>query len=93
MQFPDWVDDPKLTENERASNRLRFMIANAGTKLTGRGTLRAVAKLANLDHSTLAYAIKRGRCSAEVALKLEEAAGRNHLRHEDLRNPLAIEAH
>lgn len=92
MQFPDWVDDPKLTDNERASNRLRYMIAYAGTKLTGRGTLRAVAKLAKLDHSTLAYAIKRGQCSAAVALQLEEAAGRDLLRHEFLRRPLEIEA-
>jgi hypothetical protein len=90
MKFPEWIDDPKFTDGERASNRLRYLIANVGAELTGRGTLRAVAKLAGVDHSTLAYSIKRGSCTAQVALQIEEAIGRQHIRHEHLRRPLEI---
>lgn len=89
MRFPEWVDSPE-DERKRASNRLRYIMLSLATEMTGRGSLRAFAKLVGIDHSTLAYSIRRGSCTAAVAIKIEEALGRERIQNEYLRKPMEI---
>jgi hypothetical protein len=89
MQFPEWVDSKK-DDTERAAARLSYMMTTIATQRTGRGTLRAFAKLVDIDHSTLAYSLKRGSCTPAVALRIEDKLGRETACNEHFRNPLEI---
>lgn len=90
MRFPDWVDDPAQTDEQRASARLSYMMVTIATERTGRGTLRSFAKLVEIDHSTLSYSLKRGSCSPAVATQIEDRLGREVAPNENFRKPLEI---
>lgn len=92
MKFPDWAEDPNLSDKERASARLKYLMLSIATEKTGKGSLRAFARLTGIDHSTLAYSIKRGSCTPGVATRIEDVLGRDCIRNEHLRNPLEIES-
>lgn len=89
MQFPDWVEQ-KQTALEKAEARLRFMMTNIAIQQTGKGTLRAFAELVGIDHSTLAYSLKRGYCTSAVATRIEDKLGREIAPNEHFRKPLEI---
>lgn len=89
MRFPEWVD-ACTDDTERARNRLQYIVARAAIEVTGKNSVRALARKAGIDHSVISYSIRRGQFSAEAAVKLEDFAGRNLLPHEWLRNPLQI---
>jgi hypothetical protein len=89
MRFPNWVDDYE-DDATRACARLRFLMTNIAHDLTGRGTLRQFAKLVDIDHSTLAYSVRRGECSEASAMKIEEKLGRKVAPNEYFRKPLEI---
>lgn len=90
MQFPQWVDEQQ-NDQAKATARLRYMMATIAAKRTGRGTLRQFAKLVGIDHSTLAYSVKRGSCTPAVATKIEDTLGREVAPNENFRKPLEIE--
>lgn len=89
MKFPRWVDSCS-DDVQRARNRLQYIIARAAIEVTGKHSVRALARGAGIDHSVISYSIRRGLFSAESAVKLEDYAGRNLLPNEWLRNPLDI---
>lgn len=90
MQFPDNVDSPRSSKTRRAKDRLQYLMKRASMKLTGEGSVRALARSIGMDHSTLLYHLKNGRCSPGVALRIEETCGRDHTPNEWLRNPLDV---
>lgn len=92
MKFPEWVDDPHQSNTERAGARLRYILKTASLHLTGDGTMRSIARMADVDHSTMAAAVKRGWFSIPMANKIQEAVGRDHLKCEHLTHPLEIES-
>ena len=74
MDFPSWVDAP--TEKKlRAANRLRFLIYNAAHQISDKPSIRMICEKANIDHSTLACALRVGRISKSLAHKLNKGAG------------------
>lgn len=89
MRFPRWVDSCS-DDTQRARNRLQYIIARAAIEVTGKNSVRALARHAGIDHSVISYSVRRGQFSAEAAVKLEDFAGRNLLPNEWLRNPLSI---
>lgn len=89
MRFPYWVD-ACADDAQRARNRLQYIIARAAIEVTGKNSVRALARNAGIDHSVISYSIRRGLFSAEAAVKLEDFAGRQILPNEWLRNPLSI---
>lgn len=77
MQFPAWMDDAQLTPEQRRVKRLNYMVLRLALELSGNGTVRAFARLVDIDHSTLGYALRRGRCSEELAQRIEEKLGKD----------------
>lgn len=71
MKFPSWVDAPKSKEG-KASNRLRYTLNMLAAHHTPRASVRSLAQFAGINPSTLSICVKRGSCSAEVAVKLDE---------------------
>lgn len=92
MIFPEWVEGPRMTDHQRATARLKFIINYLAAKHTKRASVRGLAELVELNHCTLSTYIRRGAFSRDAALKIEAKLGRRHIRHEDLTNPLDIKA-
>lgn len=95
MKFPDWVDDPQLDDQGWAQARLKFMLYRAAGPNCDRPSLKALARKCGVDHSTLAYGMRKGRLSDKVARKLCDGAGLDEqgvplLNFEDLKFPLRI---
>lgn len=95
MKFPEWVDDPQLDDQGRAQARLKYMIYRAATRNCGRPSLKALARKCDVDHSTLAYGLRKGRLSDAVARKLCDGVGNDEagmplLDFENLKFPLRI---
>lgn len=95
MNFPKWVDDPELDDQGRARARLKYLIYRAATRNCGRPSLKALARKCEVDHSTLAYGLRKGKLSDSVARKLCDGAGVDEhgaalLDFEDLKFPLRI---
>lgn len=89
MKFPHWVDQPR-SKDARASNRLKFIITTLAVHATGRQSMRALAEVVGLDHSTLSLNIRRGSFPEKSAALIEEKFGRKLVKREYLMSPLAI---
>jgi len=90
MQFPETVDDPSQPDEERARRRLKYLLDRASLRLTGRESVRSLAKALNMNHSSVIYALRQGKCAAHMAVTIEEMCGRTHTRNEWLRRPLDV---
>lgn len=92
MQFPKWVNSPGTTPQQRASNRLKYIMGRLAVEYSREGTLIAVTQAIGMSHTTCCNYIARGSFSANTALRLEDLFGRKVVANEWLRNPLAITA-
>lgn len=92
MQFPKWVSPPGATKQERASNRLKFLMGMLATQYSREGTLMAVVKAIGMSHTTCCNYIARGSFSANTALRIEALFGRKVVQNEWLRDPMSIPA-
>lgn len=90
MKFPEWIDDPKQTDQERASKRLRYLLRRVALDIDGEGQLMTICRAAQIDHSSLACAIKRGYLTQAMATMIEYAIGKSVIPHEWLMKPLEI---
>lgn len=90
MQFPETDRKPRLSQRERASQRIRYLFIRAALHVGQRGSVRGLARAIGMNHSTLHKAIDDGYCSPNVAIKIEELCSRKHTPHEWLRRPLDI---
>lgn len=75
MHFPQWVDDPRVDDHERAIRRLKYMIHNVAAKICQRPSIRAFSTHCGIDHSLLFYWINQGAISVWMAQRIETAAG------------------
>ena len=89
MKFPKAIDDIK-DEQQRASARLTYICRKMALEYGLNPTVRAFARLIDLDHSTIHIYIGRGYFSDRAAIKAEEVFGRTVLSNEWLRKPLEI---
>lgn len=90
MIFPDDIDNPNLSDEQRASNRLKYIISRTALEATGDGSVAKFASVVGMDPSTIFIYIKRGRFSSRAAITVEDAFGREVLPNEWLRRPLEV---
>jgi hypothetical protein len=70
MLIPAFVTARKRKKSERASAVLRYVLANLAAKYTGRQSMRALAEVVGVDHSTLSTYIRRGSLSVATATRI-----------------------
>jgi lambda repressor-like predicted transcriptional regulator len=87
--IPPFVDRNKK-KSERASARLRYMLAVLAAKHTGRQSMRALSEMVGLDHSTLSTYIRKGSFSERSANRIAEAIGTDEITADMLMNPLEV---
>ena len=66
MIFPAFIDNNK-TVKQRATARLRYVLATLAVRASGRHSMRGLAQFLELDHSTLSTYVRRGGCSKPTA--------------------------
>lgn len=95
MKIPHFVDARKRTKKERQSARLKYVLGVIAAKNTGRQSMRALADMVGLDHSTLSTYIRRGSFSVPAAEKviagLQQHKIAPEVTVEQLIDPLLIE--
>lgn len=67
MNFPEWADGPQLSDEDRASNRLKYVILLAALHATGNPTLRSFSSHVGIHHTTLSHHIRMGSFSYNAA--------------------------
>lgn len=87
--FPQWVDAP-TRKAERASNRLQYMLRKTAIELTGTHSMRGLAQLCGMNHSTISKYVKQGRFTEKAACVMEVKIGADKLTAAMLTNPLDI---
>jgi hypothetical protein len=92
IKFPPWVDSGRTAESDKASARLRYILAVAAVDATGKQSVRALARHANVDHSTVSISIRRGYFTEETAALLEACVKHPFMTVENLTKPLEIKA-
>lgn len=90
MIFPRWVHKPGTTKQEKASNRLRYLVLRLAIDLDKDATLMKVAEYVGFSHSYISLHITKGYFSASLATAFEDKFGRELCPNEWLRNPLLI---
>lgn len=94
MKFPQWADGPKLTKQQRAEGRLKFLIFTLAIEHTGRNSMRAFGEVVGLDHSTLSKYVKWGAFTEKAASQVQvrlNGKGTTPVTVEMLMNPLSID--
>lgn len=75
MHFPDWVDNPMLSDDDRARARLRYLVQQAAAKIDPKARITELTTRAQIDRTTLFYALRKGQIGQRLAEKLEAGAG------------------
>lgn len=89
MKFPNWVDDPNLPDEDRASNRLKYLILLAALHATGNPTLRSFGAHVGMHHTGLSRQIHMGSFSYNAARCIARACPQ-FLTAEGLVDPLSM---
>lgn len=90
MIFPKWVNKPGTTKQERASNRLRYLVLKLALELDRKNTLQVICDRTGYSHSVISLYINNGKFSPAAAIKFEDTFGRDVCPNEWLRDPLLI---
>lgn len=90
MHFPAWVTNPRLKKQEKASNRLKYLLARLALDYSKEGSITHVASCIGMSHTTFYNYIARGAFSDSMALRIEKLFGRENCPNEWLRDPLSI---
>lgn len=92
IMFPQWVNDLKKSDTDRARLRLRYILAVAAVEATGKQSVRALARHSKVDHSTISISIRRGYFTEDTALLLTEVIKHPFITVANLTKPLEIKA-
>lgn len=91
MLFPKWADAPRMSKAERASGRLQFLVQTLALEHTGRASLRSLATVVGLEHSTIGKSIAQGSFSEKSALQIVHRLKPRIVTPEMLMNPMSID--
>jgi hypothetical protein len=92
MLIPAFVEAGRKTKKAKASARLKFVLTNLAAQHTSRSSMRALANLVGLDHSTLSTYIRRGSFSKPAADRIEERIGAvSNITAAELIDPMIME--
>ena len=90
MDIPSWVEKGKRTDRQRASARLKYVMMTMASRHTPRHSIRGLAELVGMNHSTLSIYIRRGECSAAAAQRIVEKLNDSGLTTTMLTDPMSI---
>lgn len=94
MHIPKRVEKGLRTKAEKAVARLRYVMAILAARHTERNSLRNLAEMLGVDHSTISIYVRRGEFSQKAAerivQKLAEKTGDKTLTASMLTDPLSI---
>lgn len=90
ITIPQSVDSGQGDPAARSRARVAYMLRMASLAVGGKGSIRSLAKHCEIDPSTLSHAIKRGRISDSIAVRIESSVGRHVISHEMLRDPMGV---
>jgi hypothetical protein len=85
---PNWLDSVPAEEREAA--KVRILLSLAAVYASVEGTASALALLLGVHHNSILQAKKRGKVSGELAVKIEEALGRECFPREAFRPDLFV---
>lgn len=91
MFFPKWVEAPK-NKDQKASNRLRFLILTLALHHGSRPTLRSFGTDLGINHTLLWKYIDAGSFSRPLAALIIKTTGTKLITADDLVYPLEITA-
>jgi IS30 family transposase len=91
MTIPHRVDAKLRSKSAKSTARLRYIVAQLAATYTARNSVRALAELVGIDHSTISIYIKRGAFSDSATAKIMAALpDLNNISKEHLTNPMSI---
>lgn len=90
MNFPKWTNLRSMSQQEKASARLRYLINCLAAQYSAAASIQSIARAVGVSHSAIINYINAGKFSDTMALRFEDTFGRDVLPNEWLRAPLAI---
>lgn len=90
MHIPKWVEKGLRTKADKAVARLKYVTASLAARHTERNSVRGLAEMVGLDHSTISIYIRRGKFSQKAADLIVQKLGDKTLTATMLTDPLSI---
>ena len=90
MDIPNWVDKGKRSKTEKATARLKYIIMTLASRHSPRSSMRGLAELVGMNHSTLAIYVRRGACSELAARRIVEKLKDDTLTTTMLTDPMSV---
>lgn len=90
MKFPAWVNGQNKTKQQKASARLKYIMTMLAAKHAPSMSMRGLADIVGLDHSTLSFYIRKGSFSYKAASRIVDALPHGEITIDALMNPLDI---
>lgn len=84
MNYPAWVNDPALSEEEKRRNRIKFLIRHAALHHNETGSLPPLAVAIGYQDEAFYQAMRRGYVTPGMACSLEAVLGRAIITKEQL---------
>lgn len=90
MQIPDHILRGKRSKADKASAVLKYIILTLAVQHTSRASVRSLAKLLEMDHSTVSIYIRRGAFPEATAERIVSKLKHPQLKAEHLAKPLSM---
>lgn len=90
MTIPHWVDKGKRSKSEKATARLKYLMSTLAARHTSRSSMRGLADMIDMSHSTLSLYIRRGAFTDSAAKHIVESLKDGELTAEMLMDPMSI---
>lgn len=88
--IPSWVDKGKTRSKDKASARLDYLVGLLSALHTERKSVRGLAEVVGMDHSTISLYVRQGEFSVSSAERIVEALKDPKLAVTMLTEPLTI---
>lgn len=90
MTIPHWVEHGKRSKREKATARLKYLMSTLAARHTSRSSMRGLADMVGMSHSTLSLYIRRGAFTESAAKCIVEVLKDGELTPQMLVDPMSI---
>lgn len=90
MNIPQWVEKGLRKKADRAAARLKYVFGVLAARHTSRNSVRGLAEMVCLDHSTISIYIRRGQFSERAANLIVRKLGEKDVTATMLTDPMSI---
>jgi hypothetical protein len=90
MKFPKWVNKSGLSKEEKAVNRLKYIMGRTAIEFDRSGSVQALCAKVGVSHSTVSQYVNKGGFSESMAKGFEKAFGPEFMTKGFLQDPLSI---